>query len=255
MSGLVVEGLCVAIKDRMILNPIDLSVSRGEIVGLIGPNGAGKTTALRAILGLVPASVAKIEIDGKDARSLTVRERAKAIAYLPQGRDVHWPITAKTLVALGRHPHGDADAPSGERIVARSLGEVDGLQFAERDVRTLSGGELARILLARALAVEAPVLLADEPVAALDPGHQLRAMAHLTEAAKTSSVLVVMHDLSLAARFCQRIYLMDRGRIAASGPARDVIASPALETAFDVEILRGEVGGVPLVAPGRASAP
>jgi iron complex transport system ATP-binding protein len=249
MSGLIVRGLMVAIKDRAILGGIDLDVAPGEIVGLIGPNGAGKTTALRAILGLVSASAAKVEAAGKDVRAMSANERAKALAYLPQAREVYWPITAHTLVALGRHPHGDAHAPTGEAVVARSLAEADAAQFAARDVRTLSGGELARVLFARALAVEAPVLLADEPVAALDPGHQLRAMEHLARAAKASCVLVVMHDLSLAARFCQRIYLLDRGRIAASGAARDVVASPALEAAFGVGFVRTMADDLTLVTP------
>jgi len=255
MSGLIVQGLSVALKDQQILNRVDLWVKTGEMVGLIGPNGAGKTTALRAILGLVPASAEMIEVNGKDARAMTPRQRARLMAYLPQARDIYWPISAKTLVALGRMPYGDQDSPHGQDVIARSLEEADAAEFAERDVRTLSGGELARILLARALAVEAPVLLADEPVAALDPGHQLTAMEHLAAAAKKSSVLVVMHDLSLAARFCDRIYLLDRGDVVASGAAHDVIESPALESAFGVKLVRAEAGGLTLLAAERLDSP
>jgi iron complex transport system ATP-binding protein len=249
MSGLVAHGLSVVIKDRAILDRADLAVARGELVGLIGPNGAGKTTALRAVLGLVEASAARIEIDGRDIRALPPRERAKLIAYLPQARDVHWPVSGHTLVALGRHPHGDAASPRGEAAIAKALGQSDATQFAARDVRTLSGGELARVLLARALAVEAPILAADEPVAALDPGHQLAAMENLKQIARLSAVLVVMHDLGLAARFCDRIYLLHAGRVLAAGPAREVIASPALETAFGIRLVHAEADGIPLIAP------
>jgi iron complex transport system ATP-binding protein len=252
MSGLTVENLSVAIGARKILDKVSFALARGEIVGLIGPNGAGKSTALRAILGLIAAEAVRIDIDGRDVRAFTPRERAKLIAYLPQARDVYWPISAHTLVALGRTPHGDGGAPAGEAAVARALEQTDATEFATRDVRTLSGGELARVLLARAFAVEAHVLLADEPLASLDPGHQLQVMEHLKMAAKTSSVLIVMHDLALAARYCDRLYLLDKGKVLAAGAAAAVIASPELETAFAVRLLRSDIGGVPLIA---AAAP
>ncbi len=248
MSGLTVENLSVTLGEKKIVDGTSFALSPGEIVGMIGPNGAGKSTALRGILGLIAAEAARIDIDGRDVRTLSPRERAKLIAYLPQARDVHWPISAHTLVALGRTPHGDQEAPSGEAAIIRALEQTDATQFAGRDVRTLSGGELARVLLARAFAVEAPVLLADEPLASLDPGHQLQVMEHLKAAAKTSSVLIVMHDLALAARYCDRLYLLDKGRVMASGPASEVMASPALEAAFAVRLLRASAEGIPLLA-------
>ena len=248
MSTLVVEALSVTIGSRAILDGMGFSLSPGEIVGLIGPNGAGKSTALRAVLGLVPAMATKIDMDGSDLRSLSPRERAKRIAYLPQARDVHWPISSYALVALGRTPHGDASAPSGQTAIMRALEQTDASEFTRRDVRTLSGGELARVLLARALAVEAPLLFADEPLASLDPGHQLRVMDHLRAAAKTSCVLIVMHDLALAARYCDRLYLLDMGKVIAAGPSAEVISSPALESAFSVRLLKSEVSGIPLIA-------
>ena len=249
MSGLTVENLSVTIGALKILDAVGFSLSPGEIVGLIGPNGAGKSTALRAVLGLIASESARIDMDGRDVRALGARERAKLIAYLPQARDVHWPIFARALVALGRSPHGDAESPRGQEAISRALDQTDALEFASRNVLTLSGGELARVLLARALAVEAPVLFADEPLASLDPGHQLQVMEHLRAAAKSSSVLIVMHDLALAARYCDRLYLLDQGRVVASGPAGDVIASPALEAAFGIKLLRRDVEGLPLLAP------
>jgi len=252
MSGLFVQGLSVEIAGKPILSSLDLAVARGEMVGLIGPNGAGKTTALRAILGLVAASAAKIEVDGTDVRALSARARAHLISYLPQSREVFWPVSGKTLVGLGRFPHGDQAAPSGQAAIARSLAEADATAFADRNVRTLSGGELARILFARALAVEAPVLLADEPVAALDPGHQLKAMERLRAAARASSVLVVLHDLGLAARYCDRLYLLNEGRLVICGAAGEVIASPELERVFAIKLLRAQAQGVSLIAPAPA---
>ncbi|MFZ1991307.1 MAG: ABC transporter ATP-binding protein [Alphaproteobacteria bacterium] len=248
MSGLTVEDLSVTIGTRKILEAVSFSLSPGEIVGLIGPNGAGKSTALRAVLGFIAFEAARIDMDGRDVRALSARERAKFIAYLPQARDVHWPISAHALVALGRSPHGDAESPRGQEAISRALEQTDASEFASRNVLTLSGGELARVLLARAFAVEAPVLFADEPLASLDPGHQLQVMEHLRAAAKTSSVLIVMHDLALAARYCDRLYLLDKGRVMASGAASEVIASPATEAAFEVRLLRSEIGGVPLIA-------
>jgi len=251
MSGLTVENLSVTIDARRILGAVSFTIAPGEIVGLIGPNGAGKSTALRAVLGLITAEATRIELDGHDARALSPRERAKLIAYLPQARDVHWPISGRALVALGRAPYGDAEAPRGQEAIARALKQTDASEFAQRNVLTLSGGELARVLLARAFAVEAPVLLADEPLASLDPGHQLQVMEHLKAAAKISAVLIVMHDLAAAARYCDRLYLLDKGKVAASGSASEVIASPALEVAFAVRLLRSEIGGVPLIAASR----
>ena len=248
MSGLIVENLSIAVAGRKIVDRATFAVSTGEIVGLIGPNGAGKSTALRGILGLIAAEADRVESEGRDVRALRLRDRAKLIAYLPQARDVYWPVSAHTLVALGRAPHGDGAAPAGAAAISRALMSTDATEFAARDVRTLSGGELARVLLARAFAVEAPVLLADEPLASLDPRHQLQVMEHLKSAAKTSSVLIVMHDLALAARYCDRLYLLDKGKVAAAGASAEVIASPALEAAFAVKLVRSQMDGVPLIA-------
>ena len=254
MSALVVENLSVTIGEHKILDGVGFVLAPGEIVGLIGPNGAGKSTALRAVLGLIDAAPARISLDGRDLRGLCPRERAKLIAYVPQARDVHWPIAAHTLVALGRAPHGDAATPRGQAAISRALKQTDAAEFAGRDVLTLSGGELARVLLARAIAVEAPVLFADEPLASLDPGHQLQVMEHLKVAAKSSAVLIVMHDLALAARYCDRLYVIDKGRVVISGRAGEVIASPALEDVFKVRLLRGELEGIPLIAAAAPSA-
>jgi iron complex transport system ATP-binding protein len=248
MSGLVVRGLTVRVMDRLLLDEVSLEVGTGELVALIGPNGAGKTTCLKAILGLVPAQGERIELDGRALSELTLRERARALAYLPQARHVAWPLSVASTVLLGRHPHAREGETVERARIARTL-ETVGLEgFAERDVRTLSGGELALVLLARALLVEAPILLADEPVASLDLAHQLAVMGELRRAACAGAgVLVVMHDLSLAARCCDRLLLLDRGRLVAAGPPDAVLADPATQEAYGVDLVRGEIAGVPVV--------
>jgi iron complex transport system ATP-binding protein len=248
MSGLFVRGLTVAITDRLLLDHVSLEVRAGEVVALIGPNGAGKTTCLKAILGLVPARGERIEVAGRPLAALAPGERARAIAYLPQARHVAWPLSVASTVALGRHPHAREGEAAEHTRAARTLETVGLKGFAARDVRTLSGGELALALLARALLVEAPILLADEPVASLDLAHQLVVMGELRRTARTGAgVLVVMHDLSLAARCCDRLLLLDRGRLVAAGLPDAVLADRAAEEAYGVGLVRGNVEGVPVV--------
>jgi iron complex transport system ATP-binding protein len=222
------------------------------VIGLIGPNGAGKSTLVRAIAGLIPSDGA-ILIDGTPVGTLPLRERARAIAYLPQGQSVHWPLTVARLVALGRLPHlapfarpGDADARAIERAIERTdLGAL-----RDRPIDELSGGERARVLLARALAVEAPLLLADEPLAALDPAHQIEVMALLRdEAQRGATVIAVLHDLTVAARWCDRLLLLHRGRLAADGDPRAVLTAETIRSVYGVSAFIGEAEGEPLVVP------
>ena len=155
-------------------------------MALVGPNGAGKTTLLRALAGLIPSDGA-IQVGGEALSSLPLRERAKRFAYLPQGHIVHWPLPARDIVALGRFPHGVTDparlAPRDVDAVLRAMQATDVVEFADRRVTELSGGERSRVALARVLAVEAPVILADEPTASLDPRHQIDVMKNLRTAA------------------------------------------------------------------------
>lgn len=251
-----VRGLTVTLAGRRVLDQVSLEVKPGEIAALVGPNGAGKTTCLKAVLELVPCEADEIKAAGRTLRALQPRERARLVAYLPQGRAVAWPLSVRSTVVLGRHPYArEGEAAEAARAM-RALESVGLAAFAARDVRTLSGGELALTLLARALAVEAPILLADEPVASLDLGHQVAVMERLRATARVGgTVLVVLHDLSLAARFCDRLLLLDRGRIAATGTPDAVLADPALETAYGIRIARGEVDGMPVAIAKSASSP
>lgn len=224
----------------------------GGVIGLIGPNGAGKSTLVRAIAGLIP-SEGTIVIDDLTVAEMPLRARARRIAYLPQGQSVHWPLTVERLVALGRLPHlapfaqpGAVDADAIERALART----DLLALRARPVDQLSGGERARVLLARALAVEAPLLLADEPLAALDPAHQLEVMALLrAEAARGATVIAVLHDLTVAARWCDRLLLLDRGTLVADGRPRDVLTADRIGAVYGVSAYVGEAEGAPLIVP------
>jgi iron complex transport system ATP-binding protein len=228
----------VRLGDALIVDGASLDLVAGKLTMLIGPNGAGKTTLMRALAGLVPAE-GRIEIDGKPLASLMPRDRAQRIAYLPQGHVFHWPMPVAAVVALGRYAYGDALSAvtdADRRAVARALAATGTEGFASRAVTTLSGGERARVALARALACEAPVLLADEPTMSLDPRHQLVVMELLARAAHNGgAVLAIGHDLALAARFADRIVIMDRGRLIAAGDPREVLTVERIAAVFGVE--------------------
>ncbi|MCH8862134.1 MAG: ABC transporter ATP-binding protein [Proteobacteria bacterium] len=259
MSAIRVTALSVDLGHRPVLSGIDFEARPGEVVGLIGPNGAGKSTLLRAILGLVDRRAGKITIGGTALESLKPSELAKRIAYLPQSPAIHWPVTVERLVALGRLPHLDAwHRPGADDAAAigRALEATDTAGLARRNVLTLSGGERARVLLARALAVEAPNLLVDEPVSALDPYHQFQVMDYLKAyARKGQTIVVVLHDLSLASRYTDRLYLIDQGRIAASGPPGTVLSDDNLEAIYKVQVLRTEGPSGSAILPWRRVGP
>ena len=221
---LTAQGLNVKLAGRAVLNDISLSLPSGHLVALVGPNGAGKTTLLRALAGLLPSDGA-IHVGGEALSSLSLRERARRFAYLPQGHVVHWPLPARDIVALGRYPHGATDparlSPSDSEAVLRAMQATDVVEFADRRVTELSGGERSRVALARVLAVEAPVILADEPTASLDPRHQIDVMKSLRAAADRGVlVIVVTHDLGLAARFADTVLVLREGRLVVAGRAR-----------------------------------
>jgi len=228
----------VRLGDALVVDGAALDLRAGELTVLIGPNGAGKTTLMRALAGLVPAE-GRIEIDGKPLSGLTARDRARRIAYLPQGHVFHWPMPVAAVVALGRYAYGDAFSAitdADRRAVERALAATDTDGFANRAVTTLSGGERARVALARALACEAPILLTDEPTVSLDPRHQLVVMGLLARAAHDGgAVLAIGHDLALAARFADRIVIMDRGRLVADGAPREVLTAERIAAVFGVE--------------------
>lgn len=258
MTLLSVSHLSAALGGRPVLHDISFAVGPGELVGLIGPNGAGKSTLLRALMGLTPASGAVV-LDGEDGLGLTAPRRALKVAYMAQSRDVAWAMPVEALVALGRLPHLPRLSPLGaadRAAVDAAMRMMDVEAYRDRQATALSGGELARVLAARALAQETPLLLADEPAAGLDPSHQIGLMQVFRSLArKGRSVVVSTHDLGLAARSCTRLILLDRGRVVADGPPEAVVTADNLESVYGVEAYFGEVDGRMVVLPLGLSTP
>ena len=250
---LTARGLNVTLAGRLVLKDVSLALSSGHLVALVGPNGAGKTTLLRALAGLVPSEGA-IEVGGAVLSSLSLRERARRFAYLPQGHVVHWPLAARDIVALGRYPHGATDparlTPKDTEAVLRAMQATDVVEFSERRVTELSGGERSRVALARVLAVEAPIILADEPTASLDPRHQIDVMKRLRAAADRSVlVIVVTHDLGLAARFADHVLVLADGRLAAQGAPEQALSEQVMANVFRISAYRAEYQREAVIVP------
>jgi iron complex transport system ATP-binding protein len=244
-------GVSVALGGRTVLTDVALKADAGEFVAVVGPNGAGKTTLLRAIAGLVP-SAGEIVVGGDPLSSLSLRRRAEKVAYLPQGHVFHWPLSVAEIVALGRLPRGaGADLSEADReAVAKAMEETGTTAYAARPVTTLSGGERARVAIARVLATESPIILADEPTASLDPRYQIAVIAMLRRHANAFGLVVaVLHDLALAARHADRIVVVDEGQVVADGAPRSVLTAERLATTFGVSAEVIEVAGAPVVVP------
>lgn len=235
-----------------IVDSASLTVEAGELVALIGPNGAGKSSLLRAIAGLTEHQ-GTVMIGAQPSSEMSARERARALAFLPQDGRVEWGITAREVVMLGRHPFQRGFARASEQdhaAVEAAMAEVEASDFAGRPANVLSGGEKARVLLARALAVGAPFLLADEPIAALDPFHQLLVMKALVRRTRGGAgVLVVLHDLALAMRFCDRVAVMHAGKILANGAPSSVLKPDLIEQVYGVSSISGEHEGQKWLLP------
>lgn len=252
MATLSALDISVARHGRQLLHAVTMHVQAGEVVGLIGPNGAGKSTLLSVMAGLDKPQRGDVYLSGKRLASIDRGERAQALGYLEQQATVHWPMSVESIVSLGRMPHMSAWQSMQEddkAAVNRALLATDCEDFRKQSVLTLSGGELTRVMLARALAAEPTLLLADEPVAALDVGHQLQIMEYLREfAVDQRAVVVVLHDLSLAARYCDQIYLLHEGRLQAQGTPADVLTEDMLRDVYGVEVTIG-CDQVPWIVP------
>lgn len=349
MTLLELDQVSVRIGGRSLLRQVSLRLAPGELLGLIGPNGAGKSTLLKAVVQLLPPAgrarsdrgwSGRIRLLGEDIRALPPRERARRLAYLSQDDRVQWPIRVEDLVALGRHPHQSswrsakdhasdragsrgsrgsraASQPGSDdcRAIEAALRTTDILHLRARRATEISGGERARARLARALAVEAPLLLADEPVAALDPLHQLKVMSYLRAYCQGSAqrrgnatgrgdkrnqsgnhragdqggmldirdqngrigdgyldhhdggliapqappappgraAIVVMHDLTLASRFCDRLLLLHQGEPIALGPPEEVLSPERLRDIYGIRAIRGQVEEQSYVLPWALS--
>jgi iron complex transport system ATP-binding protein len=233
---------------RTVLNGVSATIARGKVTGIVGPNGAGKTTLFRVALGIMPASGGRVTVMDKPLADWSREALARSVAYLPQGSDAHWPMLARELVALGRLPHRAAFAPlstADAQAVEVALERADAMAFAARRMNELSAGERARVLFARALATGAPVLLADEPAAYLDPAHQLRLMDLLREeAARGTAVAVTLHDLALASRHCDEVIVLNGGRAVAQGAPAVALSDQVLAEVFAIAAERTADGAV-----------
>jgi iron complex transport system ATP-binding protein len=234
---------------KPVLAGVTAEVASGELVGLLGPNGAGKTTLMRAALGLGPVLSGEMHLSGVPLAALPREERARRAAYIPQDRGIAWPVTVEALVALGRLPHR-AGAAEDARAVEAALATMELASLRHRPATRLSGGERARALIARALAQDAPLLVADEPVAGLDPAHAIGLMARFRALAVAGrGVLVSLHDLALAARWCHRILLLDRGRLVADGPPGAVLTPSRLAEVYGIAAFAAADDNGPILVP------
>lgn len=243
------QGLTARQGRKPVLDGASLSVSTGEVVGVVGPNGAGKTSLLRAGLGLLATTAGKATLSGRSIIGLKPHERARLVGYLPQDRRAAWNLPARMVAALGATDLADdaADALALEMLTRVGAGDL-----ADRGVLDMSGGERARVLLARLLATRAPLLVADEPVAGLDPDAQLLTLDLLrAEAVKGAGVVVTLHDLGLAARSCDRIVVVSAGRVIADAAPREALSRDVLRTVFKLDGALVETEAGPVLAARR----
>jgi iron complex transport system ATP-binding protein len=229
---LAVRGLSLGAR----LRAASFDLAGGEMLGLIGPNGAGKSTLLQCLAGIA-AGKGEALLDGQSLTALPRRERAQRIGWLPQAQTSAWALCVQDVVALGRLPWDDRDAATGRQAIAQAMAQTGIAALAARPVNTLSGGEQARVWLARVLAGQPQLLLADEPIASLDLKHQRAALETLRRYASAGrGVILAIHDLSLAARWCDRLCLLQAGRVRATGTPRQILTEALLTEVFDAPV-------------------
>lgn len=228
-----------SVNDTPILLGVDFALRAGEFVGLVGANGAGKSTLLKLMSGLWRGTRGTITLDGRPLASLRPREIARIVAHVPQSTHIDFAFSAREVVMMGRSPHlgrFQIEGARDEAIINRAMHMTDSAYLAERLVTTLSGGERQRVMIARALAQEPRVLLLDEPTSSLDILHQLAVMEMAQKLAHENGlgVVVAVHDLGLAARFCDRVVTLSCGSVVADGAPLDVLTPDILERAFGI---------------------
>ena len=239
MSLLSASGVDYSIDRIAILKAIDFRLEAGELVGLIGPNGAGKSSLLRLLAGVEAPDRGDIRLDGEALSRISPQQRARSLGYLVQGAQAYWPFSVEKVVGLGRIPYQKWWRQSNaedESKITRAMQMTETLAYRNRIVTTLSGGEQTLVMLARIFATENRVILADEPVAALDPYHQLHVMEILRQhASEQRAAVVVLHDLSLAARYCDRLYLLSHGELDSSGGVAEVLTRANIARVYGVD--------------------
>lgn len=258
MSRLEADNLVVTRGGKRILAHVSLHAAEPALVAVIGPNGAGKSTLLSALAGLAKPDAGDVRLDGVSVFSMERRALARVRAYLPQNARSEWPISVERVVALGLTPTlsvlGEL-SPDDRQRVEDALARAELLEKRAQAVTTLSGGELARAMLARAIVGHPRILIADEPIAGLDPRHALDTMSRLRELSRDNClVIVALHDLALAARYADRLVALKDGRLVGEGAPDTVLASQMLRDVFDVEVrLLRDDAGVSLHYPGRSA--
>ena len=235
------EGLSAAYDAREVLHDLGLEIGVGQMVGLLGPNGSGKSTLLRVIAGLLGATRGTVSLGGRNVGHYGARERARRVALVPQSVALPFAFSVFDVVAMGRHPHLGLLGAAGRHdfeVIHQALEQTDCLEFADRPATELSGGELQRVIIARALAQEPQLLLLDEPTAHLDLNHQLDIARLLRQLNREHelTVLWVSHDVNLAAEFCDRLVMVQAGRIVADGPPGAVVTSEMVERVYGLHV-------------------
>ena len=251
--SLTATGISAQLGTRIVLKDFTTSIAPGDFVAVVGANGAGKSTVLKTLSGLLKPVAGTVSLDDADVASIKRRAFARLLAYLPQDRTVHWPLTVERVVALGRLPHRSfaaAENGADHSAIRIAMERMDVMQFAQRPIVALSGGEKARVLIARALAQEARYLVADEPTAGLDPAHSLTVFQEFARlATEGHAVITALHDLSLAARYSNRVILLKDGVCIADGSASSVLTKERLAQAFGIEAIVTTISGIPVILP------
>jgi iron complex transport system ATP-binding protein len=257
VNAVEIHALSVEIGGRRLVDEVTLDVEAGTWCTIVGPNGAGKTTLVETVVGLRRASAGSVHVSGGDVRSLRDRERARRVSLVPQHPEVPAGMTTRDYVALGRIAHHGVFHAAGSAdwaIVDSVLDRMSLSALADRDGTTLSGGERQRMVLGRALAQSAPVMVLDEPITGLDLRHQMDLLELLKhEVAQCGlTVLATLHDLTLAGQFADRMVLLDAGRVVVDGPAAEVVRSPELAACYGMNLRVVEVDGTDVVVPVRS---
>ena len=243
------------------LDGVSMDVPDGCLYAVLGPNGSGKSTLVKALLGVVAIRAGDAVVDGRDVRGWTRKELARAVGVVPQAEVIAFPLSVRELVGMGRYPYLGPLGSEGEtdrRAVARALEQCDVVELAARDVTTLSGGELQRVRIARALAQEPRALVLDEPTASLDIRHEMAILELLRASADAGmTVVVVTHGLDMAARFADRMLLLSRGRVAAEGSPAEVLRAEVLAEVYrwPIAVDMDPSTGMPRVTPLRLGSP
>ena len=253
-AGLRFEGVAVRLGGADVLRGIDLDVAPGEVVGLLGRNGAGKTTLLRTATRVIAPDAGSVRVDGDPVTALSRRELARRVAVVPQETHVPFPFRVAEVVLMGRTPHLGAfafESPADLERAQQALERMGVAHLADRSILEVSGGERQLVMVSRALVQDPRALIFDEPTAFLDLAHRVQVLGAVRELARDGrAALVVTHDLTLAARFCDRLALLADGRVLAAGPPAEVLDPQRLREAYGVEVqVVPGPDGAPLVVP------